>query len=78
MVKLQAEELQVHAQELSKLWRELDEERETRRRLQQQLLDNINNSPSTTLSDIDPSHNEPYFNGNQTVGISTKILKKKF
>lgn len=38
LVKLQAEELQVHAEELSKVWRQLDEERETRIRLEKQFL----------------------------------------
>ena len=38
LVKLQSEELQVHAEELSKVWRQLDEERETRVALKEHLV----------------------------------------
>ena len=34
LVKLQAEELQVHAGELSRIWRQLDEEKEIRANLE--------------------------------------------
>ena len=38
LVKLQSEELQVHAQELSKVWRQLDKEKETRVALNEHLV----------------------------------------
>ena len=38
LVKLQSEELQVHAQELSKVWRQLDKEKETRVSLNEHLV----------------------------------------
>ena len=37
-MKLQSEELQVHAEELSKVWHQLDEEKEARVTLEKQLL----------------------------------------
>ena len=48
MAKIQADELRVHADELSKLWEKLDEERQLRIEMEQQLLaKTVRNSPET-------------------------------
>ena len=38
LVKLQSEEIQVHAQELSKVWHQLDEEKDARLALEKHVL----------------------------------------
>ena len=48
LVKLQSEELQVHAGELSKFWRQLEEERNARLSLQKQLI-SVTNDLSKVL-----------------------------
>lgn len=41
---MQAEEIRLHAEELSKVWRALDEERETRRKLEEHVANTANTS----------------------------------
>ena len=41
---MQAEEIRIHAEELSKVWRTLDEERETRRKLEDHVANTSNTS----------------------------------
>ena len=42
LMKLQSEELQIHAEELSKVWQDFDEERETRFKLEKYIVNMSN------------------------------------
>ena len=64
MAKIQADELRVHADELSKVWEKLDEERQLRIEMEQQLLAKSDRNSPETLPKVSNTWNSlPYTPG---------------